>query len=164
VIDHDRLFKELLTTFFVEFLELFLPELRAYLDADSIEFLDKELFTDVTAGTKLLTDIVVKARFRDSSACFLIHVEDQAEPEAEFDKRMFRYFARLYEKYDLPVYPIALFTFDEPQRQEQNTHTVLFPDFTPLRFEFRAIQLSRAPTRGKGADIENRNQLDGRGN
>jgi len=26
--DHDRLFKELLTTFFVDFLEVFCPELR----------------------------------------------------------------------------------------------------------------------------------------
>ncbi len=28
MIDHDRLFKELLSTFFVEFLELFFPDLR----------------------------------------------------------------------------------------------------------------------------------------
>ncbi len=48
MIDHDRLFKELLTTFFVEFLELFLPEVLAYLEDDSIEFIDKEVFTDVT--------------------------------------------------------------------------------------------------------------------
>ena len=27
--DHDRLFKELLTTFFVEFLDLFLPDIAA---------------------------------------------------------------------------------------------------------------------------------------
>src|SRR5205085_12062238 len=50
--DHDRLFKELLTVFFVEFVELFLPDVAAYLDKDSIEFLDKEVFTDVTAGRK----------------------------------------------------------------------------------------------------------------
>jgi hypothetical protein len=50
MIDHDRLFKELLTTFFVEFLDLFLPEVCAYLEQDSTEFLDKEVFTDVTSG------------------------------------------------------------------------------------------------------------------
>ena len=50
MIDHDRLFKELLTTFFVEFLELFFPEVAAYLEPDSLEFLDKEVFTDVTSG------------------------------------------------------------------------------------------------------------------
>jgi hypothetical protein len=30
--NHDRLFKELLGTFFVEFLDLFLPEVLAYID------------------------------------------------------------------------------------------------------------------------------------
>ena len=34
-IDHDRLFKELLTTFFVEFLELSFPKLAASLERDS---------------------------------------------------------------------------------------------------------------------------------
>ncbi|MDB9313676.1 hypothetical protein PN462_11245 [Spirulina sp. CS-785/01] len=49
-IDHDRLFKELLSTFFIEFLELFFPAVLDYLDPDSIKFLDKEIFTDVTSG------------------------------------------------------------------------------------------------------------------
>lgn len=33
--DHDRLFKELLGTFFVEFMDLFLPHVGAYLDRDA---------------------------------------------------------------------------------------------------------------------------------
>lgn len=32
MINHDRLFKELLTTFFIEFLELFFPQVVAYLE------------------------------------------------------------------------------------------------------------------------------------
>ena len=42
--DHDRLFKELLTAFFADFLDLFLPKMVAYLDRTAIEFLDKEVF------------------------------------------------------------------------------------------------------------------------
>ena len=45
MIDHDRLFKERLTTFFTDFVDLLLPELSAYLDPDSLVFLDKEVFT-----------------------------------------------------------------------------------------------------------------------
>jgi hypothetical protein len=37
-VDHDRLFKELLTTFFFEFLDLFFPRLAARVDRESIEF------------------------------------------------------------------------------------------------------------------------------
>ena len=36
-IDHDRLFKELLEKFFLEFLQLFFPKLAALIDPDSIE-------------------------------------------------------------------------------------------------------------------------------
>ncbi|HKV42184.1 MAG TPA: hypothetical protein VJX67_23475, partial [Blastocatellia bacterium] len=46
-IDHDRLFKELISTFFIEFLALFLPEICFYIEEGSLEFLDKEIFTDI---------------------------------------------------------------------------------------------------------------------
>ena len=52
MIDHDRLFKELLSTFFVEFLELFFPDVSEYLERDSLVPMDKELFTDVTSGER----------------------------------------------------------------------------------------------------------------
>jgi hypothetical protein len=54
-----RLFKELLTTFFVEFLELFFPEVIVYLERNSLEPLDKEIFTDVTAGERYEADFVL---------------------------------------------------------------------------------------------------------
>jgi hypothetical protein len=70
VSEHDRLFKELLTTFFAEFLELFFPQVIAYLKRDSLEFLDKEIFTDVTAGEQYEADLVVKAKFREQETFF----------------------------------------------------------------------------------------------
>lgn len=143
MIDHDRLFKELLTTFFVEFIELFLPEVAAYLEGDSIEFIDKEVFTDVTAGEKYEADLVVKARFRGQESFFLIHLEHQARTEADFDQRMFRYFARLYEKFGLPVYPVALFSYETPVRPEPNVHQVAFPNKVVLQFNYDVIQLNR---------------------
>jgi hypothetical protein len=56
---------------------------------------------------------------------------------------MFHYFARLDEKYALPVYPIALFSFDTPQRLEPNNYQVEFPDRKVLEFSYAAIQLNR---------------------
>nr|WP_277881840.1 hypothetical protein [Leptolyngbya sp. FACHB-541] len=43
MIDHDRLFKELLSTFFAEFIQLFLPEVFAYLEPNSTTFLNRPL-------------------------------------------------------------------------------------------------------------------------
>ncbi len=62
-IDHDRLFKELISTFFIEFIELFFPEVLKYIDTNSVSLLDKEIFTDVTAGDKYETDLIAKVRF-----------------------------------------------------------------------------------------------------
>jgi hypothetical protein len=49
-IDHDRLFKELLTVFFTDFIALFQPELLGWFEPDSVTFLDKEIFTDIFGG------------------------------------------------------------------------------------------------------------------
>ena len=141
--DHDRLFKELLTTFFVDFIELFFPDLAANLDRDSVEFLDKEIFTDVTHGDRHEADIVAKARFQGKELAFLIHVEPQARHEDDFARRMFTYCARLLEKYGIPVYPIALFTFPTPRTQEPSEYKIEFPDLMVLTFKFRVVQLNR---------------------
>jgi Domain of unknown function (DUF4351)/Putative transposase, YhgA-like len=142
MIDHDRLFKELLSTFFVEFLELFFPQVIAYLERDSITLMDKEIFTDVTAGEQYEADLVIKARFRGQESFFLIHVEHQAQPQSDFGRRMFRYFARLYEKEGLPVYPIAIFSFNTPKRPEPDIYRVEFPDKVVLQFSYAVIQLN----------------------
>ena len=70
MIDRDRLLKELLSTFFIEFLELFLPEVVEYIEPGSITFLDKEVFTDVTAGKKYETDLLVGVQFRGEPSFF----------------------------------------------------------------------------------------------
>jgi len=141
--DHDRLFKELLRTFFVEFIAAFVPNVSAFLDASTIEFLDKEVFTDVASSDRHEVDLLVKARFKGEEAFFLIHVENQATAQEDFAARMFRYFARLNEKHRLPVYPIALLSYDRPQRPEPNRYEVVFPGLNVLAFEFQAIHLNR---------------------
>jgi hypothetical protein len=142
-IDHDRLFKEILTTFFVEFIELFFPDVGKYLDVDSIQFMDKEIFTDVTSGEKREADLIVKCRFLGREFFFLIHTEHQSTREKDFARRMFFYFARLSEKYGLPVYSIALFSYDKPRNEEKNQYVVEFPDHKALEFNFKVIQLNR---------------------
>ncbi|HET6248787.1 MAG TPA: DUF4351 domain-containing protein [Tepidisphaeraceae bacterium] len=141
--DHDKIFKQLLKTFFVEFIALFLPELAAYLSRDKIEFLDKEIFTDLAGGSRAEVDLVAKCAFRDTGACFIIHVEDQNNSQPRFGRRMFHYFARLDGEYGLPVYPIAVLSYDAPLRAEPDVYIVEFPDLSVLKFKFRTIQLNR---------------------
>ena len=113
------------------------------LERDSLEFLDKELFTDVTAGSRHEADLLVKARWQGRESYFLIHVEHQATRQRDFNKRMFRYFARLYEKFDLPIYPVVIFSYDKPRSAEPESLVIGFPDLAVLDFRYRVIQLNR---------------------
>ena len=143
VIDHDRLFKELIATFFVEFIQLFFPEIINCLEPNQITFLDKEVFTDVTEGEKYESDLVAQVQFRGQSSFFLIHLEAQSSSQPEFNRRMFTYFARLHQKFALPVYPIVIFSYDRPQKEAIRQYKIEFPDLKVLEFNYQVVQLNR---------------------
>lgn len=142
-INHDQLFKELITTFFVEFLELFFPSILEYLDTDTITFVDKELFTDVVRGEKKIMDIVALAKFQQQNYSFLVHIENQASNDTEFNRRLFRYFCSLFLKYDYPVYPIVVFSYNSPQRLDRSSFVINFPNKQVLNFDYEIVQLNR---------------------
>ena len=142
--DHDGLFKQLLTNFFFEFVESFLPKVSVYLDVTSIEFLDKETFSGPRGRRRRESDLVVKVRFRDATqAFFLIHIENQSTHDPDFPRRMFHYYIRLVEKYKLPVYPVVIFSYETPRTPAPSVYTESFPDKTVLQFNYTVIQLNR---------------------
>ncbi|MBL8230185.1 MAG: Rpn family recombination-promoting nuclease/putative transposase [Bryobacterales bacterium] len=141
--DHDRQFKDLLTTFFVDFLALLFPKLAGSIDPDSIEFLSQEVLGDPLDGEKYVVDIVAKARFKEEECFFLVHVEHQSDAPGGFPRRMFRYFSALLEKYELPVYPIVVYSHDKPRKRQPNVFAIDFPDGRVLRFHYRVVQLNR---------------------
>ena len=141
--NHDRLFKELLSTFFLEFIELFFPSILEYLDRSCLNFIDKEVFTDVTAGETHEFDLLIQSKFKGQSYSFLIHVENESSSKTDFNERMFRYFARLHEKFALPIYPIVVFSYDRPFREATNKYVVEFPDRQVLEFNYAVVQLNR---------------------
>jgi predicted transposase/invertase (TIGR01784 family) len=94
MIDHDRLFKELISTFFIEFIELFFPAILTYIEPNSLTFLDKEFFTDVTEGERHETDLIAQVKWKGKPSFFLIHIEAQSEARKGFERRMFNYFSR----------------------------------------------------------------------
>ena len=142
-IDHDGLFKQLLSTFFIEFIELFFPDILEYLDKNKLEFIDKELITNLTTGQRKITDLLVKSQFQDQNYHFLIHVEHQSTSIMDFNRRMFHYFAELEKKYSTLIYPIVIFSYDSPKRADKNTFVVEAPNKKILEFNYDIIQLNR---------------------
>ena len=49
-IDHDQIFKQLIESFFREFLELFCPDEARLVNFKEVQFLREEHFTDVKRG------------------------------------------------------------------------------------------------------------------
>jgi hypothetical protein len=149
-IDHDQLFKQLLETFFVDFIELFAPALAEYLELSDLTFLRQQYFTDLIDGERKAIDILVQVPIKANQPAtdrpihtILVHIENQASSEANFTQRVFFYFAELYRQYRLPIYPIVLFSFDAPKRIEPHQHVVSLPELEVLKFNFQPIQLNR---------------------
>jgi Domain of unknown function (DUF4351) len=149
-IDHDQLFKQLLTTFFLEFLELFTPEFFAAIDPASLEILPLEYFTDIDAGERKAMDVIIRVNLlgrpnapASSRVSVVVNCEHQSTTKADFNRRLFFYFAQLHRKYLQPVYQIALFSFDEPYRPERDSYQVRVPGLQVMDFNFLTIQLNR---------------------
>ncbi len=142
-VDHDRLFKELLRVCFADFIELFLPEVFAYLDPASISFIDKETHSPLLGRAKRTGDLLVKARFKGRMTYFLIHVEVQSQRRNWSSRRMFDYFAAETHLHKLPLYPIALLAWDEPRTPDPGKYVIQFPDRRVLEFNYAVIQLNR---------------------
>lgn len=145
--DHDRIFKQLLTVFFEEFVQLFFPATHRRIDWSSLEFIDKELLSD--QSPKKHVDLLAKVTTLDKGAMvLLIHLEHQAQGQANFAERMFEYFCYLRITYRLPVLPIALFSFARPVRPEADRFRLRLLRRTVVNFRFQVIQLNRLDWRG----------------
>ncbi len=142
-IGHDQLFKELISTCFMEFLELFLPEFAATIDPTSIKFLQQELFVDLVEGEEKIVDLLAEVKLLGEDATILIHIEPQSTSQTVFPQRLFFYFARLHQKHLKRIYPIALFSYDKPKKVAEDSYKVEFPHLKVLEFNFTAIQLNQ---------------------
>jgi hypothetical protein len=150
-IDHDQLFKKLLKTFFVEFLELFAPDLASYVEPSSLEFLPQEYFTDLQSGEQKVMDLVAKVGLRRrpnepeaGKVSVVINCEHESSYKADFNRRLFFYFAQLHREYLEPVYPIVIYSFDNPKTTKAGSqYRVKLPGLTVLEFNYLTIQLNQ---------------------
>ncbi|MDQ0297900.1 putative transposase/invertase (TIGR01784 family) [Salibacterium salarium] len=141
-IDHDRLFKELLTHYFEEFMKLFFPEVHQSIDFNDFHFLSEELFTDIVEGEKYRVDVLAETKLKGEDAFIIVHVEPQSYEQRYFQERMFIYFSRLYETHRCKILPIAIFSYDKI-RDEPDTFEIHFPFADILSFHFLKLELKK---------------------
>jgi hypothetical protein len=146
-VNHDALFKMLLKkpAVFKGFFDDFLPEAGKFVDFNHITFIDKELVT--IDGRKRTGDLLVKTRFRNQPAGFLIHIEHQAQPDSNLARRMLEYFLLDWREYRIPVYPIAVLSYKQVMSVTLEPLELSFPDKKVLFFDFSVIDLPRMDAR-----------------
>ena len=138
---HDQLHKELIKTFFKEFIEAFFPEVHETLDFESIQPISEEVHTDLIEGKTRRLDIVVETRLKGTDVVVIVHIEPQSYIQRNFHERMFHYFSLLYNKYRKPIIPIAVFSYEE--NWEKDHYIMAFPFFHVLTFRYMAVHLRK---------------------
>jgi hypothetical protein len=113
---NDILLKSAFEEAFSDLLRFFFTDADVLFDLErGFEFMDKELHElfpelDKKGGSRFV-DMLVKIYGKDGSEeWMLIHIEIQAQNDRQFAKRMFQYFYRIYDRYDVPVTALAVFT------------------------------------------------------
>jgi hypothetical protein len=139
---HDQLFKELLRTFFREFLELFFPEVATRLRFDNVHFLEQEVFTDFPEGDPRRADTIAEVEtITGEPEIVLFHVEVEANRRTEFRYRMWEYYALIRLRTRRPVYPIVLYLAPGTGGIVREEYTETLFDENILTFRYAAIGL-----------------------
>ncbi|MCJ7840148.1 transposase [Lederbergia sp. NSJ-179] len=138
---HDQLFKQLIHTFFKDFLEVFFPEVHENIDFHAIRPLSEEVYTDLIEGRTRRLDIVVETKLKGTDVVIIVHVEPQSSAQTYFHERMYQYFSLLYNKYRKPIIPIAVLTY--PENWEKKKYTMAFPFFHVLTFNYLTLHLRK---------------------
>ncbi len=144
---HDQLFKELLQTFFADFLRIVAPDVAARLRLETPRFLDKELFTDTTEGEHRYLDLLAKVEALDGEEeLVLVHVEIEADARGKeaMGHRMWRYAMQLWLRDDKPVLPVVLYLKGGAPDVVRTTAERSFAGHELATFTYWAFGLSRS--------------------
>jgi len=140
-IKHDQLYKELISTFFQEFLDVFFPEVHKHINFQRIKPLSEEVFTNLLDGDARRLDIVIETSLKDTDIMIIVHIEPQSYRQTDFNERMYHYFSLLYNKYKKPIVPIAVFSYEDDWEEKQ--YKMTFPFFDVLTFNYMTLHLQK---------------------
>ena len=116
--DYDSPWKDIVETYFQEFLAFFFPQYHQQLDwSKPYEFLDKELqqvVRDANLGRRLVDKLVKIWHVNGELTWILIHIEIQNQHESDFEERIFVYNYRIFDRYRRTVVSLAILGDERP--------------------------------------------------
>ena len=112
--EYDNPWKEALELYFEDFMGFFFPHIHAEIDwSKGYEFLDKELekiVRDAKIGRRHADKLVKVFQISGGETWLLIHIEIQDDKDKAFEKRMFVYNYRIFDRYEVQVVSLAVLT------------------------------------------------------
>src|SRR5258705_688928 len=135
----------MLEVIFDDLLRFIFPEADSIFDMQKgFEFLDKELSEmypepEKQAQTRYVDKLVKVHRKDGEEECLLIHIEVQGYCDPDFSRRMFKYYCRIFERYDRAVTAIAIFA----GRNKSTMHDCYKLDFlgTQLLYRYNTLRV-----------------------
>jgi hypothetical protein len=142
--DYDSPWKDIIEDCFEDFVSFFFPSIHAEIDwSKGYEFLDQQLnqvVRDAELGKRLADKLVKVWRFNGQEAWVLLHVEVQNQEEGEFGNRVFTYFYRLKDRYNVPIVSLVILGDERSSWRTNTYHQSLWG--CSVSFEFPVIKLS----------------------
>ena len=113
-IDYDNNWKEIIEKYTFEAIAFFLPTLSSQIDTSKKPiFLEQEMRNikrKTLKGRKRIIDKLIKVWLKTGEERWiLIHIEIESSDSEGFNKRMYIYFSRAFDKYDVAIVGLALF-------------------------------------------------------
>ena len=142
---YDILWKGILEELFDDFLRFLFPNARELFDlGKKFEFMDKEL-SEIHPEAEEKPDMrfldkLVKVHRRDGrEEWVLVHVEVQGYYDAEFARRMFAYYCRIFARHNRPITAVVIFSGQDGKRMPD--HYVCKFAGTELFYRYNALYL-----------------------
>jgi predicted transposase/invertase (TIGR01784 family) len=141
---YDEAWKQIIEKLFKDFIWFYMPDLAQDIDfSKGCTFLEQEFRTIAIESddTKRYVDKLIKVYLKDGQEQWIcIHVEVQFAKKTDFPSRMFRYFYRIYDKYNQQIVSLCVFTGDSQSYQKEFKY-----DFyrTKLLYEYRTAILNK---------------------
>lgn len=157
--NNDILWKGMLEEVFDDLLRFVFPKADQVFDMKrGFEFLDKELAEmypkpGKKSETKFVDKLVKVYQKDGSEEWVLCHVEVQGKDDPTFAKRMFKYYCRIFDRFDKPMTAIAIFTGKDGKklpsmyvrRYEGAELTYKYNTLCILDYEDRRLAVSKNP-------------------
>ncbi|MGB6976916.1 MAG: hypothetical protein WBE18_05640 [Gammaproteobacteria bacterium] len=140
-IQADSAWKDVIDAYFPEFMNFFYPTLAEKINwAAGYEALDKELQT-LSSKSKIGKRYVDKLmRMQLLKSKLLAHIEVQGMGIPEFNRRLFEYYYRIYDRCEQPIITLVILADDNPNWRP-NCYQANVEGIDVLTFQFLPIKL-----------------------